>query len=180
MDNTETYQSFHRLVAGRYSCRSYAADRQVPRDVVMAILDAARLAPSACNRQPWRFIVLETPGDREVAIKAYHREWAASAPVFIVACGNHSKAWHRGSDGKDHTDVDVSIAIEHICLAATSLGLGTCWICNFDPEVLCEGLHLPADIEPIAVIALGYPRDLAEVPEKNRLDIQQIVQWGIE
>lgn len=96
--------------------------------------------------------------------------------TFIIACGIHPAAWHR-ADGKD-TDIDVAIAVEHICLAATSLGLGTCWICNFDAPALSSASNLPDDTEPIAIIPLGYPNPDTKVPAKNRKAIDEIVKWG--
>lgn len=176
---TDRYTTFRDLVSERYSCRKYS-EREVSRDDVLAILEAARLAPSACNRQPWRFIVLDKPENRVIAQEAYNREWIRPVKTFIIACGDHTKAWHRGSDGKDHTDVDISIAVEHVCLAATTMGLGTCWICNFDADILSQRLNLPDGIEPIAIIPVGYPEEGMKMTEKIRSDIQDIVQWGIE
>lgn len=173
----ESYPNFYDVVRGRYSCREYSP-APVSRHDIMAVMDAVRLAPSACNRQPWTFVVLETPEQRQLASSTYGRAFAAQAPVIIVACGEHDKAWHRASDGKDHTDVDVAIAVEHLCLAAATLGLGTCWICNFDAPALSANLGLPEGVEPIAMITLGYPAEGAKVPEKNRKTIDEIVRWG--
>lgn len=179
MNNTNACPSFLQLAGSRYSCRRYAAT-PVSRDVILEILEAARLAPSACNLQPWRFIVLDTPGQLPLAADTYHREWVRTAPVLIVACADHSRSWHRRADGKDHADVDVSIAAEHICLAATALGLATCWICNFDPEALRKNLKLGEEMEPVVMLSLGYPAEGEEVPVKKRVDIQEIVRWGVE
>ena len=114
------YSDFMTLSAARYSCRNYAA-RTVARETLKKAIEAASLAPSAVNRQPWTFVVLDTPEMRQAIAECYPREWIKTAPAFIVAVGNHSEAWHRPSDGKDHTDIDLAIAIEHLCLAATSL-----------------------------------------------------------
>ena len=178
MITTDRFEIFRNLVSTRYSCRKYS-EQDVSREDITAILETARLAPSACNRQPWRFIILDTPQNRAIAHNAYPREWIKPVKTFIIACGNHNEAWHRG-DGKDHTDVDVSIAVEHICLAATALGLGSCWICNFDAEVLSQQLNLPDGLEPIAIIPIGYPADGETVAEKKRQSIQEIVQWGVD
>ena len=109
--------------------------------------------------------------------EAYDRPWVAAAPTFIIACGLHEQAWHR-ADGKDHTDIDVAIAVEHICLAASSLGIGSCWICNFDKTVITESLGLPSNAEPIAIIPLGYPLSTETVPEKKRKAMNEILTWG--
>ncbi len=169
-------KSFAEIVARRYSCRAYSSQR-VETELVMRIMECARLAPSAVNKQPWRFLIIDTPELLEVLYRSYPRDFIKSAPLCIVAVGDHSQAWHRAQDGKDHTDVDLSIAIEHICLAATSYGLGTCWICNFDAEVCSQGLSIPDGWEPIAIIPLGYP-DGDGVPAKRRKTMDEIVKWG--
>ena len=171
------YPQLYNLVEKRYSCREYL-NKPVGRDLISGILDIARLAPSACNRQPWEFLVIDTDPLREKVIASYNREWVKNVPVFIIALGLHDEAWKRLYDGKDHTDVDVAIAVEHICLAATSMDLGTCWICNFDAAKLSADLNLPEGIEPIAIIPLGYPNPTAAVPLKNRKPFDQIVKWG--
>ncbi len=169
---------FSSLARRRYSCRKYLP-RPIGRESLLALLEAARLAPSACNRQPWEFIVVDSDDEaRRAVLSSYGGEWLASAPAFIVACGKHDEAWHRGSDGKDHTDVDVSIAVEHICLAAATMGLGTCWICNFDVPTLRAGLSIPDNVEPVAVIPVGYPEDPSAVPAKKRKPLEEIVKWG--
>lgn len=177
MNNKDTYQQFLDLVTGRYSCRSYQS-APISHDTLKEVITTAQLAPSACNRQPWEFIIINTPELCQEIVKSYDREWVKTAPAFIIACGNHDEAWHRASDGKDHTDVDLSIAIEHICLAATTLGLGTCWICNFDVALLKKLLNIPENIEPIAIIPIGYPAEGSIVPTKNRKNIEDIIKWG--
>lgn len=174
---SNAYPQLYRLAERRYSCRSYS-DRKVERDTILTILDVARLAPSACNRQPWMFLVADSPEQRAAILAAYDREWARTAPEFIVACGLHDEAWHRASDGKDHTDVDVAIAVEHLCLAATSLGLATCWVCNFDITPIREAFCLPENVEPIAILPLGYPAENSAVPAKKRKDLSEIMKWG--
>ncbi|MCM1482764.1 MAG: nitroreductase family protein [Muribaculaceae bacterium] len=174
---TETYNSFIKLAHDRYSCRSYSSTA-VPRDMIEAVVEAARLAPSACNRQPWVFVVLDSPEQRAMISAVYGRDWAAGASAFIVAVGLHGEAWHRASDGKDHTDVDVAIAVEHICLAAAAAGLGTCWICNFDAAALASEMNLPEGAEPVAIIPIGFPAEGSKVPDKNRKKIDEILRWG--
>ena len=177
MEKPDTYTGFHNLTVSRYSCRSYTS-APVSRETILAVMEAAQAAPSACNRQPWEFIIATDADSKRTVLESYDREWIKSAPVFIIACGRHDEAWHRPADGKDHTDIDVSIAIEHICLAATSLGLGTCWVCNFDTEKIRRGFNLPDNIEPIAIIPLGYPSDGSVIPEKKRKPLDEIVKWG--
>lgn len=177
MNLAEKYNKLMQIAGDRYSCRNYRPE-PISRQVLAQVLEVARIAPSACNRQPWVFVVVDTP-DLCMAVKAcYDRPWVQSVPAFIIACGNHIEAWHRASDGKDHTDVDVSIAVQQICLAATSLGLGTCWVCNFNVEKLRESLSIPEHIEPVAIIPIGYPVEGDTTPEKKRKSLDEIVVWG--
>lgn len=172
-----SYPELYMLAVSRYSCRAYDP-APVPDDTLTAVMDVVRLAPSACNRQPWLFILADSADERQAILDAYPREWAATAPHFIVACGLHDRAWHRGADGKDHTDIDVAIAVEHLCMAATSMHLGTCWICNFDPAKIAAAFNLPAHIEPIAIIPIGYPAAANEVPVKVRKPLDEIFRRG--
>lgn len=173
----DTYPELYNLALSRYSCRSYSPE-PVPDDILMAVLDIARLAPSACNRQPWLFIIADSDDERRAIAESYSREWIKTAPTYIVACGIHEQAWHRPADGKDHTDVDLSIAIEHLCLAASSMHLGTCWVCNFDPTVISNAFRLPDGVEPIAIIPIGYPAQGDTAPAKTRKELSEIVRRG--
>ena len=178
MESINADPQFYRLATERYSCRKYSS-RPVDREMVLAVLDAARLAPSACNKQPWVFTVADknlNPELHAAVAASYGREWAEEAPVLIVVSGIHSQAWHR-ADGKDHTDVDIAITTEHLCLAAASLGLGTCWICNFDRERLSQALNCPDDVEPVVIIPLGYPADDSVRSPRPRKSLDEIVRW---
>ena len=165
---------FEDTVRGRYSCRDYAS-RTPDSTLVDAVLDDCRLAPSACNRQPWRFIVVSDNEGKEALRRAYNRPWFATAPLYIVVCAIPSEAWVRPDDGKNHADVDASIAAEHLCLSATAHGLGTCWVCNFEPETLRSGLAIGHDLEPLAIIPLGYPAEGSAAPAKKRKELTDIV-----
>lgn len=177
MSDSSLYPVFRDVVVNRYSCRKFTP-QPVSRETILTVMEAAGLAPSACNRQPWKFVIVDTDSPlRKAILEAYDRPWLQDIPVFIIACGIHSGAWHR-NDGKDHTDIDVAIAVEHICLAATSLGLATCWICNFDVRHMSEALSLTDDVEPIAILPLGYAIPDAQVPAKVRKPLEEIVSWG--
>lgn len=173
--NNNSYTEFMQLVNNRYSCRKYA-DTPLDRNDIEEVLNAARLAPSACNKQPWKFAVITTPEKRAIIHECYSREWIKNIPVFIIALGHHSTAWHRPDDNKDHTDVDLSIAIEHICLAAAAKGLGTCWICNFDVEKFSKSFDFGDGYEPIAIIPIGLPES-QDIPKKTRKELDEIVIW---
>ena len=167
--------NFLDLVKKRYSVRSYE-ERQIENEKMEYIMECVRLAPSAVNFQPWHFYVV-TDSERLDALKStYKREWIQSAPCIIVACANHEESWHRRSDNKDHADIDLAIAIEHLCLAAAEQGLGTCWVCNFDAALCHEVMAMPENVEPIALIPIGYTPD-AEVPEKKRKTMEDICTY---
>ena len=165
------------LLANRFSVRSYLT-KEVETDKIQYILDCVRLAPSACNFQPWKFIVVQQSEALKASVrKAYDREWFSNVPAFIIVVGNHAQSWKR-KDGKDACDIDASIAAEHICLAAEELGLGTCWVCNFDVEKIRQAFSLSQEEEPIVIFPIGYPdKEKIAVPEKKRKPLEEIVQW---
>lgn len=164
--------NFLDLVKKRYSVRSYE-QREIEKEKMGYIMECVRLAPSAVNFQPWRFIVLTDKELMDAVKSTYKREWIQTAPCIIVACANHEESWHRRLDNKDHADIDVSIAVEHLCLAATEQGLGTCWVCNFDAALCRQVMSLPENIEPVALIPIGYPAE-TEIPEKKRKSMEEI------
>jgi len=146
------------LILKRCSIRSYSS-RPVEQAKLDYVLEAARLAPSACNNQPWRFVVIRSDEAKVDIQSCYEREWFRSAPLYILVCSDHSRSWKRPQDGKDHADVDAAIAAEHICLAAAEQDLGTCWVCHFDAKRCAALFNIPADIEPVAIVPIGYPAD---------------------
>ena len=165
---------FDKLIRQRFSVRSYT-NRKVEKDVILQILEAARMAPSAVNFQPWHFIVISEPGNLHDFQEVYPRTWFREAPICIVVCADHSKSWKRRSDGKDFADIDIAIAVDHLILKATELGLGTCWVCNFDVALTRQKLQLPENIEPLVIIPLGYTT--AEAPVKTRKPLSELVHW---
>ena len=166
--------SFIELAKKRYSVRSYL-DKPVEIEKILQVLEAARIAPSAVNKQPFHFIVVTNEETKSKIADTYPSDWFKTTPIIIVVCGDHSKSWKR-NDGKDHCDIDTAIAIDHMTLAATDLGLGTCWVCAFDAAKCRELLNLPENLEVITLLPMGYPADTA--PEnKKRQDISEIVSW---
>ncbi len=164
---------FSEVIAKRYSVRGFKPD-PVEEDKLGRVLEAARLAPTACNRQPFRFIVFHTTGGESEIRRIYDRAWFVQAPIIICACAIPSKAWVR-RDGRNYADIDTAIAMDHLILAATDLGLGTCWVAAFDIAALREILHLPRDVEPIAITPLGYPA-VAPGP-KDRQELSALVRY---
>jgi len=164
------------LMRQRCSVRKYQ-DRPVEKDKLLYVLEAARVAPSACNYQPWKMIVIED----KATIRRIAPDWVpeAKTPAVIVACGDHRQSWRR-RDGKDHCDIDVAIAVDHLILAAAEVGLGTCWICAFNAFQCAEVLNLPYQLEPMVLIPIGYP-DEGKDPQRHRdqrKPLEQLVTWG--
>ena len=163
---------FSEVIRRRYSVRAYKPD-PVEEGKLEAVLEAARLAPTAANRQPIQLIVIHTKGREEELRRVYKREWFTTAPLVIGVCAVPSQAWSR-MDGKNYADVDAAIAMDHLILAATDVGLGTCWIGAFDPAAAREVLGLPEGVEPIAFTPLGNAAD--EPKPKQRKAISELVR----
>ncbi|MCR5851355.1 MAG: nitroreductase family protein [Bacteroidaceae bacterium] len=159
------------LARSRYSCRSYQA-KPVEEDKLEYIKECMRMAPSAVNRQPWKFRIVRSQEGREKLQSCYSRPWFNEAPLYILASVLHEQEWVR-ADGKHHGDIDVAIAVEHLCLAATEQGLGSCWVCNFDAQRCHELFQMPETEEPAVIIPIGYSA-VAETPTKTRKAPQEL------
>jgi nitroreductase len=146
---------FQELIRVRRSIRGYKPD-SIADDVLHRVLGAGRIAPTAANLQPFH-LILVTDADVRARMKAvYAREWFYTAPAILVGCAEPAKAWKR-SDGINAAEVDLAIVLDHIILAATEEGLGTCWVLAFDEAKAKEILGVPADVRVIAMTPLGYP-----------------------
>lgn len=158
----------------RKSVRAYL-DRPVEEEKLNAIFEAARLAPSASNRQEWRFVLVRQPeARRQLAEIAGSQHFIAEAAVVIVACAETDGRIMRC--GQACYPIDVAIALDHITLAATALGLGTCWIGHFDEERVKAFLGIPPQVRVIELMPLGYPADPAPI-EKNRQPLANMVKY---
>jgi len=159
---------FFETIAARYSVRGYKPD-PVPGELLDQVLEAARRAPTAANRQPFRLVVVETKGREDELARVYGRGWFTQAPLVIGVVAVPAEAWRR-MDEKPYDEVDATIAMDHLILAATALGLGTCWIAAFDPAAAREVFGLPGDVEPIAFTPLGWPDKAAANTDRRPLD----------
>jgi len=157
-------------IRNRRSIRAYA-DKPIPADVMRRMRQVLRYAPSACNIQPWHFILVQDAKLRQdVAAAAEGQHWLAQAPVIIAACGFPEQAYkHMGGYGNS-VDIDLAIAIDHLTLAAVAEGLGTCWIGAFSEEKVKQLLGVPAGVKVVALTPLGYPAspDLVRPVDENR------------
>ena len=167
---------FKELCSLRFSARGYTSD-DITDQQLSYILECARLSPSAVNRQPWHFYVVKSPDMKAELHRCYNREWFTSAPLYIVCCIRHDEAWVRPSDHKEHGDIDIAIAAEHICLAAAAIGLGSCWVCNFDASLCKEILQLPAEEEPAVIVPIGHTSPNCPQKEKVRKPLSEIVTY---
>ncbi len=150
----------------RRSIRGFKPDA-IPTESLARMQEAVRLAPSACNRQPWKFLLVTSPEMRSRLGKLYSRDWLLQAPLVVVALGHREAAWKRFSGVSAHV-IDVTIAMEHLVLAATAEGLGTCWICAFDQELAQQLLEVAPEWEVVAMTPVGFPnaapRDVISKP----------------
>ena len=164
---------FIELARKRYSARSYKAE-PVEDGKLQLVLQAARLAPTAANRQAFRLIVIRTKNRESDLLRIYSRSLFVQAPVVICICAIPDEAWVR-SDGRSYGDVDAAIVMDHLVLAASDLGLGTCWIGAFDPAAAREVLGIPEQVDPIAFTPLGYPAE--QSPTKKRKNLDDLVKY---
>lgn len=165
---------FLELVNARYSVRSYQ-NKPVEEDVLARILEAVRLAPSGANRQPWRFVVVQDVETRkQLALACNSQQFIAQAPVVIAGCGlMPDRIMHCGMPGDP---IDLSIAMEHLSLAATAEGLGTCWIGAFGQDKVRKVLGIPETVKVVAVMTLGYPADTPL--SKKRKPLSEIICYN--
>jgi len=170
----------------RRSVRSYSS-QPIPEEVLERMRQALRYAPSACNLQPWRFIFVVDPElRRKLAPAAYDQLWMAEAPVIVVGCGLPEQAFKGMGGYGNSVDIDVTIALDHLTLAAVAEDLGTCWIGAFDEEKVKRLLEVPRQAKVVAIIPLGYPASpglnapLEESQRKPTADVFSTDRYGVE
>jgi nitroreductase len=179
--------SLDQIIAKRASVRAYDPRPVTPEDII-AICEAARMAPSACNSQTWRFIAVT---DRGIIEKICHEamrpvipnKWLAQTPLVIVGCSQLDIIANRlGArvTGVEYYQIDLGIAMEHMALKATELGLGSCWIGWFKEKKIRELLDIPGKVKISALLTVGYPKNNPSSP-KNRKPLDRILffnRWG--
>jgi nitroreductase len=168
---------FHDLAESRKSVRGYDASRPVPPEILGRVLDAGRLAPSAKNLQPWKFLLVSSPEMLANVRLCYKRDWFQQAPHILVVAGDREAAWVRPLDGWNSLETDLAIAMDHLVLAAQAEGLATCWICAFDPAMLCNALELKPSEEVFAITPLGYASADAQTRPKTRKPLEEVVRY---
>ncbi|MBN1877339.1 MAG: nitroreductase family protein [Anaerolineae bacterium] len=153
---------FSEVIQHRYSVRAYKPD-SVEEEKLQQVLEAARIAPTGANRQAFQLVVIHTRGREKEMLRIYGRDWFAQAPIVIAACA--------APDYK----LNVGIVMDHLILAATDQGLGTCWIGAFDRDAAREVLGIPDEVEPIILATLGYAAD--ELRPKQRKALSELVRY---
>ena len=170
---------FEELIKERYSCRKFK-NTPVEKEKIEKILEAALVAPTACNLQPQRILVLT---DKNI-IKALDDEkctrYTVDAPLIFVMCVDRSKAWTRKYDGISSAEVDSSIAMTQMMLQAQELGLGTTWVMALNPEIAKKVLNIPENLDVISFMPTGYPADDAQINplHYNHIDINEMVKFN--
>jgi nitroreductase len=165
---------YSELIAARYSVRTYRSD-PVEDEKLEAVLEAARLAPTAANRQPIQLIVMHTAGREEEIGKIYRKPWFVQAPIVIGVCAISSLAWVRESDRFNARLIDAAIVADHLILEAANQGLGTCWVAAFNVEAARSVMELPDKAEPVIFTPLGYPAD--QPGQKARKPLSELVRY---
>jgi nitroreductase len=157
---------FGKLIQERYSVRAYKPN-PIEEEKLQAVLEAARLAPTAANRQPFKVFVIPTANRKEELLRICSPEWFVQAPLVLAVVGIRDKCWVRKYDQRSYLEVDAAIVMDHLVLAAHDQGLGTCWIAMFHDDAARDALQLSENMDPIAFTPLGYPADVPG-PKKRR------------
>ena len=155
---------FEKLITDRYSVRNFKPEH-LPQDIIDKILLAGHKAPTGCNYQPQRILVINT--DEAINKLRECTKCHFSAPTAILVCHNKDESWVRKYDGALSSPVDAAIVATHMMLAAHNEGVGCCWVMHFDPEAIRKAYEIPHNIEPIALLVMGYPTEDAQPLEMH-------------
>lgn len=145
---------FEKLISDRYSVRNFEPEH-LSKEAIDTILEAAHKAPTGCNYQPQRILVLNS----DESIEKLHSctKCHFGAPCAMLVCHNKDESWKRVYDGALSSPVDAVIVTTHMMLAAQNIGVGTCWVMHFDPFAMRETFNIPENVEPVALLVMGYP-----------------------
>jgi nitroreductase len=169
---------FYDLIRARESVRNYDPDRPVSKEILERILDAGRLALSACNIQPYKFLVISSSENLKKVRACYDRDWFREAPHILIVTGQRNQAWTRSYDGYNSIETDMAIALTHLILAAENEGAGTCWIEAYNPEILKEALNLGENQPIFGITPLGYPKPgYKKSLNKKRKTLEDITEY---
>lgn len=160
-------KSFFDVISERFSCRSFKNDK-IKQEEIDFLLEAARLAPTAVNLQPQRIYVVE---DKDLLDRLNEAtRFLFDAKTVFVFCYDKNVSWHRRSDNKDHGEIDATISATHLMLAATSMGLGSCYVCSFKEEIVRKILDIPKEYVISAILPVGYPNEIKPHNSRNKIE----------
>jgi len=163
------------VIQKRRSTRKYKS-HEVPEDVFLRVMEAARLAPSGKNLQPWHFVIVKDQNLKEqLAVASAHQSFIAGAPMIIVACAFPENSYAKMGRYMKSWPVDVAVAVDHLMLQAEEEGLGTCWIGSFREDEVKSVLDVPEDVRVLALTPLGYPDE--EPKDRGRKRLEEIVSY---
>jgi nitroreductase len=169
------FKNLMEIITNRRSIRSYSS-KNIEEEKLDYVLNAFRKAPSAKNLQPWKIVIVKEKNNKnDLAIACNNQSFIAEAPVIIVACALEEAAYGVMGGYMSSYPIDISIALEHLMLAATEVGLGTCWIGSFKENLVKGILGVPENIRVVALTPLGYPGPNADTPKRGRKSIAEIV-----
>lgn len=167
---------FLEIAKKRYSVRNYS-DKKVEAEKLDKILQAAHVAPTAANLQPIHLIAVQGKDGLEKIGKSAN---IYGAPLAVIVCADHDKAWVRPFDNKQTGDIDASILTDHMMIEATELGLGSVWVCYFKPDIIRKEFNLPDNLEPVNILAIGYSSEEAADPKRHsqtRIPVKELVSY---
>ena len=148
--------NFYELAKSRYSVRNFS-QKEVPQETIDKILSYGHLAPTGCNMQPQRILVINE--EESLAKLKNCTRSHFDAPLAMLICYNKNEGWTRRYDGAKSAPVDCSIVTTHLMLGAWELGIGSCWVMSFDPAAMKENYNIPEELEPVALLVMGYPAE---------------------
>lgn len=169
--------NFTELAKSRFSCRKFK-NTKVEQEKIDKILETARIAPTAVNRQPHKIIVL-TDEDKLLKLKECTK-YTFDAPLCFIICADKSKAYVRGYDSKNSYEIDASIVTTHMMLEAQDSGLGTTWVMAFNPQKVRECFNIPDNLEIVALLPTGYPDDDVQINPLHykSVSIEEMVSYN--
>jgi nitroreductase len=169
------FNNLMEIITHRRSIRSYIS-KQVEPEKIEYLLDAFRKAPSAKNLQPWKLILVKEKNKKiDLSIACNNQAFIADAPIIAAVCANEEESYPNMGGHMNSFPIDIAIALEHLMLAATEMGLGTCWIGAFKENLVKGILGVPENIKVVALTPIGYPGPNAETPKRGRKSISEIV-----
>jgi nitroreductase len=169
---------YSNLIRTRESIRDYDPQRPVSKEILEKIMETGRMAPSACNNQPWEFLLIQSSEMLEKVRACYHRPWFKDAPHILVVLGLKDKAWVRSFDGYNAIETDLAIVMTHLILAAENEGVGACYIEAYDPAILRKALDLNDNQVTYGITPLGYPHQgFQKRGNKSRKTLEEIVKY---